>query len=340
MASPTIDTHCHWMAPEFLAFLQSDRGRAAIAPGGAGRLDEVLSETYLLNFDRMTSLDAILAEMDDAEVDMAVLSAPPPGASFGDVETACQAAREVNDVYLAAAAARPDRFGVLVVLPLPHVEPSIAELNRVADHDRAQGLVLHAVSQGWTLDAQVLEPVYRRAAELGMPVQVHPPVEVLPPAFDDWRLDASLAPMVSTSLTVARMILSGMLDRLPELDIIVPHLGGTMPYLAQRFIDFGQGDAAEGFSHYLRHRFYYDTCSHSPPAYRCFVETVGHDRVMLGSDYPARGTLRRAVDFVAEVAATHEERDAVLGGTAARWFRPTSMADGSRPGRRMPSPAQ
>jgi predicted TIM-barrel fold metal-dependent hydrolase len=132
--------------------------------------------------------------------------------------------------------------------------------------------------------------------------------------------------MVSTSLGVARMILSGMLDRLPDLDVIVPHLGGTLPYLAQRFVDFGRGDANHDLPYYLRHRLYYDTCSHHAPAYRCFVDTVGHDRVMLGSDYPARGTLRRAVDFVTEVTSSPQERDAVLGGTASRWFRAASTA--------------
>lgn len=82
-------------------------------------------------------------------------------------------------------------------------------------------------SNGWTLDDPSFEPFYARAAQLGLPVVLHPQLEDPPPTYRDWALAASLAPMVSSSLGVLRLILSGLLDRVPGLEVIVPHLGGT-----------------------------------------------------------------------------------------------------------------
>jgi aminocarboxymuconate-semialdehyde decarboxylase len=119
---------------------------------------------------------------------------------------------------------------------------------------------------------------------------------------------------------VVRLIFSGMLDRVPDLDVIVPHLGGTLPYLTQRFVDMGHGDAELDVAHYLRHRLWLDTCSYHPPAFRCAVDTAGADRIVLGTDFPFRGSLQRAVDDVVANAPGPDARAAILGGTASRWF--------------------
>ena len=82
----------------------------------------------------------------------------------------------------------------------------------------------------------------------------------------------------------------------------------------------GKGEGAHDMPHYLRTRLYLDTCSYHPPAFRCALETAGAGRLVLGTDYPFRGTLQRAVDDVNENAPDDEARAAILGGTAARWF--------------------
>jgi aminocarboxymuconate-semialdehyde decarboxylase len=164
------------------------------------------------------------------------------------------------------------------------------------------------------------EAVLGRVAELGLPVVLHPALEPLPSTYDDWMLAATLGPVISSSLAAARLVLSGLLDRLPSLTVVVPHLGGVLPYVAQRIADFGRGAAEHDFTHYLRHRIYADTCSYHPPALRCAVETMGADRLVVGSDFPNRGPAGRAVADVTAFFGDDDTRAMVLGGTARRVF--------------------
>jgi predicted TIM-barrel fold metal-dependent hydrolase len=323
--SPVVDTHVHWISPAFLAFLQTPEAQNSLSPDGSTPLSKVITPVHFSHYERMASLDVLLAQMDEAGVEFSLLSLVAPATAFGDAVLKSRLARDMNDEFLATALKRSDRFGVLISLPLPHVEESIKELERVAAHPCAQGVMALTVWSGWTMDDSSLEPVYQRAAELHLPIQTHPTTDVLPNAFDGFALDATLFAVVATSVNVARMILSGMLDRVPDLDLIVPHLGGTLPFLAQRFDDFGQGVAAHSFTHYLRDRLYYDTVSYHQPAFRCTVDTIGGtDRIMLGSDYPARGTVLRAVEDVRANITSADKLDAVLGRNASRWFKPGS----------------
>jgi aminocarboxymuconate-semialdehyde decarboxylase len=121
-------------------------------------------------------------------------------------------------------------------------------------------------------------------------------------------------------------VLSGLLDRFQSLDVVIPHLGGVIPYLSQRLAEQVAGQAEHEFTHYLTNRLYYDNCSYHAPALRCAVETVGAERIMLGSDYPFRGALRRCVDDVVAADLDDEAKRAMLGGTAGRWFTPERLA--------------
>jgi predicted TIM-barrel fold metal-dependent hydrolase len=154
-----------------------------------------------------------------------------------------------------------------------------------------------------------------------MVAALHPALEDVGRAFGDFGLTASVAPVVSSTLGALRLALSGMLDRVSNLDVIVPHLGGLVPYLTQRIIDLsGQAQASFTIEHYLAERFYLDTCSFHPPALECALRTTPVGRMLLGSDAPFRGAVARAVEDVRESALTPQEQIAVLGANAARWF--------------------
>ena len=190
------------------------------------------------------------------------------------------------------------------------LQGSLAELDRLASHPLAQGVSALTNAETWSLDEPQFEDVWSNAAQHRLALVLHPAFDCRPAKFTDWTIGGSLHAVMSSSLGVARLVMSGMLDRVPALDVIVPHLGGTIPYLAQRFVDMGRGDAEHDLAHYLRHRLYLDTCSYHPPAFRCALDTVGADRLVLGTDYPFRGSLRRAVDDVVENAPTAEARAA------------------------------
>jgi predicted TIM-barrel fold metal-dependent hydrolase len=304
-----IDVHHHYAPPTMLASALAERPEVAAYLGAA-----------------VATLGDRVAALDDAGVDLAVLSMPPPGPRLNpgeDLARYREVIRLANDELLAAADRHPDRFTVMPCLPLADPDPgaSIAEFDRVRGHPLVRGVVAFTSTSGQTLDAAALEPVYTAVAASGMPVQLHPQLGDLAhhPVFGEFALGGSLAMMLETSAAVARMMLSGLLDRVPELTLIVPHLGGVLPYVAQRLTDIsGTGKARHDCLHYLRYRCLLDSCSFHPPALTCAVETVTAQRILLGSDYPQRGSLARAVDDIRHSALGESERAAVLGGNAVR----------------------
>ena len=260
-----------------------------------------------------------IAEMAEAAVQISILSLPPPGVAIspGDVSLAVS----VNDQLVEAAARHPAQLRAMCVLPLPDVRASLQELERVHGHELIRGVAVTTTSSGWRLDDPAFDPIYRRIAELNFPLFTHPALENLPDVYTDFRLIAGLSPVMSSSLGVLRMIYSGTLDRTPGLTVIVPHLGGMIPYLVQRLDDLaGPRGQARPLAHYLTKRLILDTCSYHPPAFRCALETVGAERMTLGTDYPFRGDLLRGVRDVRAQQLGPGAETAVLGGNIAHWF--------------------
>ena len=136
-----------------------------------------------------------------------------------------------------------------------------------------------------------------------------------------WGLGGSLGAVFGNSLAAARLILSGMMDRIPNLDLIVTHLGGVLPYLQTRIADLsGNGDAQYDVGTYLRERIWTDNCSYHQPAFQCAVDTMGVDRILLGSDFPFRGSLARCVEDVRSSGLDDSGVQQVLHQNAQGWF--------------------
>ncbi|MDP9820781.1 amidohydrolase family protein [Nocardioides massiliensis] len=314
-----IDTHSHWRPPGYvelmLAAAERDpefRRRFSLSVRSAAEARRKAPEE---------SLAEKIADLDMGGVDVALISLPPPGANFVHQQISERVASEMNDALADTAARSNGRIRALISLPLPAVAASLAELDRFGGDPGVAGVQLISNIGSRDVAPDRSEEVLARAAELGLPVVLHPAVESGVETLDDWMLDASLSPVVTSSLAAARLVLSGVLDRVPDLNVVVPHLGGVLPYLTQRFVDFGTGSAEHDLVYYLRHRLFVDTCSYHPPAMRCAIATLGADRLVLGSDHPSRGAVGRAVADVRGHFETDQEASAVLGGTAATLFR-------------------
>lgn len=314
-SEPVIDVHSHVIPPAYWSAVQR---RMADEPEFA-RLAQANNLAPQPEDGPMRTTAGRIAEMAAAGVQVSVLSLPPPGAAVCPGDAAL--AGRVNDELIEAAARHPAQLRVMCVLPLPDVAASLLELERVRGHELVRGLAVTTTARDWRLDDPAFDPIYRRIAELGFPLFAHPALEELPDSYADFRLVAGLSPVVSSSLGVLRMIYSGTLDRAPGLTVIVPHLGGTIPYLTQRLDDLaGPPGQACPLSDYLTERLILDTCSYHPPAFRCALETVGAERMALGTDYPFRGDLLRAVRDVRSQQLGPGAEAAVLGGNVARWF--------------------
>jgi predicted TIM-barrel fold metal-dependent hydrolase len=287
------------------------------------RPDGMLARSLLMGGDVQTEVERRLAGMDEAGVDIATLSVPlVPDDAKDDPAAAAETIAAANDGLIATAAAHPARFNVMLSLPFPFADECLAELDRVGSEPAVVSVIMHCDLRTWLPDKPELEPVFRRAAELGLPVSLHPATNQIgpPEAFADWMMWASIGPMIETTVAASRMMLSGLLDRVPELVVVVPHLGGVLPFLVQRMVDqSATGDAEHNVLWYMQNRLIYDTCNLGDAALDATVATVGADRIMLGSDYAIRGPLTRHVAYIAESVLSDEDKHAILHGTAERY---------------------
>jgi predicted TIM-barrel fold metal-dependent hydrolase len=312
--APVIDVHSHFIPP---AYWSAVRARMASEPSFAA-LATANNLSPQPEDGPMRTLAGRIGEMDEAGVTISVLSLPPPGAAirYGDAGLV----RGINDELIEAAGQFPGRLRVLCALPLPDVAASLAELGRVSARELVRGVAVTTNTQHWKLDDGGLDPVYQQIATLGFPVLAHPALEPLPASYADFALTATVSPVVSSTLGVLRMIYGGTFDRVEGLTVIVPHLGGMIPYLMQRLADLGSSPARHPLPHYLARNLILDTCSYHPPAFRCALDTVGSGRLALGTDYPFRGSPGRAVSDVRSRQLGPAAEAAVLGGNVAHWF--------------------
>jgi predicted TIM-barrel fold metal-dependent hydrolase len=312
---PVIDVHSHYIPPAYWSAVQD---RVAVEPSFAtlARNNNLVPQPA---DGPMRTLAGRIGELDDAGVDIAVLSLPPPGAAirYG----AAELVRCINDELIEAAGQFPDRLRVLCALPLPDVPAALVELGRLSAQELVRGVAVTTNAQHWRLDDPAFDAVYERMTTLGLPLLAHPALEPLPDTYADFALTATVSAVVSSTVGILRMIYGGTFDRVGDLTVIVPHLGGTIPYLMQRLADLGRDQQARHpVSHYLARNLILDTCSYYPPAFRCALETVGSTRLALGTDYPFRGSPGRAVADVRAHQLDAAAEAAILGGNVARWF--------------------
>ena len=184
------------------------------------------------------SSEAHLELMDRHGIETALLSMSSPGVHFGDDTAARRLAREVNEDAAGVVADHPDRFGFFASLPLPDVDGTLDEIAYAIDDLGADGVVLMTNAQGMYLGDESLEPVFAELDRRRAVVFLHPTSPVC------WEQSAlgRPRPMVEyifdTARTVTDLLMSGVLERYPNLTVIVPHCGGALPVLADRVNEF------------------------------------------------------------------------------------------------------
>lgn len=308
-----IDAHSHLVAGAARRFI----GRTT---GGGPRLATLRS---LPDDSPLLEVDTRLTEMDRLGIDVAVLSLPPVGV-LPDTRLMRDLMTAANDGLLEVCAAHPDRFVMLASVPLPDAPAALAEVERLAGSTALRGLTFPSQATLHRPDQLGLEPLFARAAELRLVTLIHPSGANtdLGAVFDDFELALSMHAMVSGPVVTARLIASGIFDRIPNLELIVPNLGGILPFIATRLDDRLRGAMDRSPSQYLRTNVFYDTSGFpAGPAFRCTLDVVGASQVLLGTDYPS-WKMTPAWDALAAMDITDAERRTIAGGNAARWFDP------------------
>jgi predicted TIM-barrel fold metal-dependent hydrolase len=235
---------------------------------------------------------ATLTEMMRAHgIDGAVLSVGPPGASAQNPRRARELAFVANDAIAQIVNADPDRFAGLALLPLPHLDAALAELERALDVLNLDGVTLFSNAVGVYLGDPVWDPLFaeldRRAAYLFVH-PASPPGRVPLPQWPVWLHEFPF----DTTRALVQLIYSGTLDRYPNIRVQVAHLGGTAPFLAHRITSLAEREPAlarlapAGALSYLR-RLYYDTgLSNNHVALASTRAAIPFERIVFGTDWP------------------------------------------------------
>lgn len=272
--SGLTDVHAHFTTDSYVAHAKA---------AGHRRADD-MPESFWPQW----TVAGQLGLMDEAGITTALLSISSPGVHFGDDRAARSLAREVNESAAEVVRRRPDRFGFFATLPLPDIDGSLREITYAFDELGASGVILLTNHAGRYLGHPQLEPVLAELDRRAAVVLVHPTSCVGHENLSCGRPRPMIEFLFDTARSVMDLILSGGVDRCPHLRIIVPHVGGVLPLLAdrvERFRSIGSESEDRRSVRSALAGFYYDLAGDPSPSQLDALRTVSSpDRLLYGSD--------------------------------------------------------
>ena len=322
-----FDVHAHVIVPEITR--DAGRGEAwrprVYRDDDGAQVVEMSGKEIRSAIGEFTDVDGILAAQDDSGVERVLLSPWVP-LLYYDAEPAdgLERARIQNDALARLVRERPERVAALGALPLQDPEQATAELRALMEDGVLRGVEVAASVRGVFLGDDRFEPFWKAAEETSGLVFVHPTTRGFDsPAFQDHYLWNTVANPLETASTAAHMVVSGVMERHPDLRVLLAHGGGAL--LAVR----GRMRHAHGFQPQARarlaespedsiKRFYFDTLTHDGALLRALVDYVGADHVLLGSDYPFDMGDPRQADAVRGLGFDPDVEAAILDANAER----------------------
>lgn len=273
-----------------------------------------------------------IAQMDADGVDIQVLALSAPGVQKFDPETGLALARLSNDRLAEAIAAWPDRFAGLAVAPPQAPDMAAKELDRAITGLGLNGLVINSHTNDEYLDDPKFWPLLEAAEALEVPIYLHP----REPGAALWDglmamsgFTVGWAYAVETGTHALRLIAAGVFDRFPKLQIVLGHLGETLPFLLDRIDNrypfeigvTGKTPLARKPSEYFRSNFSVATSGMNYPAQlRAVIDILGAERIMFAADHPLENQKEVVGDF-GRIPLSIDERRQISELTARRVFR-------------------
>ena len=322
-----IDIHNHFYPTRFLKQLENvgstvgitietdDWGRQIIVQHG-NRLVTITPP--------MNNVNKRIEDMDQSGFDMQILTLSAPSVDIFPVEIGETLAKVVNDEIARICQEDPDHFMAFATLPFIDPDRTVKELERCIDALGFKGACMGTNINGMALDDQILYPFYERMADYDLPIHIHPRAPADKETYKDYRLVPMIGFEMELCIAVVRLIMGGVMERFPNLKFIVSHLGGALPYLAERIQNCYEAypECQENISlpakDYLK-RFYYDTVSFFEPALMCAHSFLGARRLILGSDYPhVIGDIREAVTSIEHLDIPQTDKEMIYSANILR----------------------
>lgn len=281
--------------------------------------------------------DGRIAEMDAQGIDVQVLSMVQPGLEHTEAARAVPVARAFNDRVAEAIAAHPDRFAGFAALPTADPKAAADELARAINELGFKGALVNGRTLERFLDDQFFWPMFESAEALGVPIYLHPmppPKAVYDAYYSGFGEAVGFmlgAPAwgwhIETGLHALRLILAGVFDRFPKLQIIIGHMGEVIPFMLARIdetiggrlaLDPAKSPIELSVPEYFQRNFHITTSGlFTDPPLRCAIDTLGIDKILFAVDHPFSdgAKARRWID---QAPITDEERAKIAHGNAER----------------------
>ena len=262
--------------------------------------------------------------LDKYGVTMQVVTLTTPGTHVESPAVAAKLASLVNDEFKDAMETRGRHFTALATLPLNDPKASLAEFRRVTGQLGMKGAMLFSNINGVALSDERFWPIYEAANDIGAVLYIHPAHPVNVDMMQEYWLMPLVGFLFDTTLAAASIAFSGVAEKYPNIRWALCHLGGAIPYLAER-LDRGFHAFKDCRAHidrepssYLK-QFYYDTVNFNQGALTLAIEFAGADHILAGSDYPHQiGSIPSMLDAIAKLPITEHQRAGILGLNAAK----------------------
>jgi len=321
-----IDFETHYYPKEFVSKLKERREfpRFSIDENGGLLLEygenlKIPRQRLLAKFtDRQTRLN----DMESAGIDLQVLSIPFPGVDKMDQKSAVDICRVANEGIAEFCESDSDKFVGFALLPMQAGGEAVEELRRSVKDLGLKGAYVHSNTNGMFLDSKDYREVMIAATKLGVPVFVHPTIPFVHDDMARHRLAATFGIQADLSLSLLRLVLGSGLEEIPDLRLIVSHLGSMLSFISNIIDDeFEFARAPETKismkpSEYIK-RLYVDTVTMDIRPLEFAHQYFGSDHIVFGSDYPFWDSSKH-VDAVLKSNLTDDQKEDVFFRTASK----------------------
>jgi aminocarboxymuconate-semialdehyde decarboxylase len=325
---PIIDIHNHYYPPAYLDALRAGPSNVRVTTDADGNPWLHYPGDYNIAVRGHRDIDYREQVLIEHGIDTQVVTLTTPGTHVESPATALRLARLVNDAFAEVVRTKRGRFAALATLPLDDPAASAKELDRACRELGMRGAMLFSNINGTALSDPRFWPVYEVANAHDAVLHIHPTNPLGVEAMTHYWLMPLVGFLFDTTLAAAKLVFSGTVERFPRIRWVLGHLGGAIPYLAER-LDRGFRAFAECRAHiqrppsdYLKEHFYYDTVNFDPRALKLAIDFAGADHILAGSDYPHQiGSIPLMLESLRSLDVSDADKAAILGGNAASLLR-------------------